>query len=126
MTGKSYGTPHDLASLYGKGRMHDQPEEVPVGYGDDLELGRPEEKATDRNTQDDFLGKDRLGVNGMKYDDNESDSIRPQYKGNSPLALEAKQIYLKNKTLIESLVKKITPDNSSIADSFLNEDKLKK
>ena len=100
MTGKSYGTPHDLASLYGKGRMHDQPEEVPVGYGSDLELGRPEEKATDRNTQDDNFGKDRLGAKGMKDDDNESDSIRPQYKGGSPLALEAKQIYLKNKTLI--------------------------
>ena len=126
MTGKSYGTPHDLASLYGKGRMHDQPEEVPVGYGSDLELGRPEEKATDRNTQDDNFGKDRLGAKGMKDDDNESDSIRPQYKGGSPLALEAKQIYLKNKTLIESLVKKVTPLNSSVADSFLDEDKLKK
>ena len=24
-TGKSYGTPHDLASLYGKGRMYSEP-----------------------------------------------------------------------------------------------------
>jgi len=107
VTGKSYGTPHDLASLYGKGRMYSDPDNIPVGYSDDLELGRPEEKATNRNTQDDNFGKDRLGVKGMKNDDNESDSIRPQYKGDSPLALEAKQVYLKNKTLIESVVKKI-------------------
>jgi hypothetical protein len=30
-TGKSYGTPHDLASLYGKGRMYSDPGNVPDG-----------------------------------------------------------------------------------------------
>ena len=125
VSGKSYGTPHDLASLYGKGRMYSEPENVPVGYGDDLELGRPKEKATTRNTQDDNFGKDRLGAKGMKNDDNESDSIRPQYKGGSPLALEAKQVYLKNKTLIESLGKRITAETSTLGDSLLDESKLK-
>lgn len=125
ITGKSYGTPHDLASLYGKGRMYSEPENIPVGYGDDLELGRPEEKVTDRNTQDDFLGKDRLGVKGMKNDDNESDSIRPQYKGNSPLALEAKQVYLKNKSLIESMVKKISNNEDKPKESLLDESQIR-
>jgi hypothetical protein len=125
MTGKSYGTPHDLASLYGKGRMYDQPENVPVGYGSDLELGRPEENPTDRNTQDDNFGKDRLGAKGMKNDDNESDSINPKPKGGSPLSLEAKQVYLKNRTLIESLGKKITAEISTLGDSLLDESKLK-
>jgi hypothetical protein len=125
VSGKSYGTPHDLASLYGKGRMYSEPENVPVGYGDDLELGRPEEKSTNRNTQDDNFGKDRLGAKGMKNDDNESDSIRPQYKGGSPLALEAKQVYLKNKTLIESLGKRVTAEISTLGDSLLDESKLK-
>ena len=37
-TGESYGTPHDLASLYGKGRYYDEPENVPAGY-DEKELG---------------------------------------------------------------------------------------
>jgi len=105
ITGKSYGTPHDLASLYGKGRMYSDPENVPAGYGDDVKLGRPKENPTDRNTQNDNFGKDRLGAKGMKNDDNESDSIKPQYKGGSPLALEAKQVYLKNKSLIEGLFK---------------------
>jgi len=105
--------------------MYDQPENVPVGYGDDLELGRPEEKATTRNTQDDNFGKDRLGAKGMKNDDNESDSINPKPKGGSPLSLEAKQIYLKNRTLIESLGKKVTAEISTLGDSLLDESKLK-
>jgi hypothetical protein len=125
VTGRSYGTPHDLASLYGKGRMHSAPENVPVGYGNDLKLGRPEEKSTNRNTQESPFGKDRLGSRGMKKDDNESDSIRPQYKGGSPLALEAKQVYLKNKTLIESLVKRVTPEKSNEGNSLLDENRLK-
>jgi len=127
VTGKSYGTPHDLASLYGKGRMYSEPENVPVGYGDDLKLGRPEEKSTDRNTQDDNFGKDRLGAKGMNDKDNENEQggIKPEFKGNSPLALEAKQIYLKNKSLIEGLVKKVTPEVNTIGESLLDESKLK-
>ena len=34
-TGKSYGTPHDLASLYGSGRMYSDPANVPDGYDKD-------------------------------------------------------------------------------------------
>ena len=121
-TGKSYGTPHDLASLYGRGRYEGA--SVPDGYDEKATLGRPEEKVTDRNTQDDFLGKDRLGAQGMKKDDNESDSIRPQYKG-SPLALEAKQVYLRNKSLIESLGKKVSVERDSTGESLLDEANLK-
>jgi len=113
-TGKSYGTPHDLASLYGRGRYEDN--SVPDGYDEKNPLGRPQEKVTDRNTQDDFLGKDRLGAKGMKADDNESDSIRPQYKGGSPLALETKQLF-------ESLDKKLSLKNKG--ESLLDESNIK-
>ena len=61
-TGRSFGTPHDLASLYGKGRAGmnvDGP--VPPGYDEKRPIGRPIEKASMINTQDDPLGKDRLG-----------------------------------------------------------------
>jgi hypothetical protein len=125
VTGKSYGTPHDLASLYGKGRMYSEPDNIPAGYGEDLELGRPEEKSTNRNTQDDTFGKDRLGAKGMKNDDNESDAIQPQYKGNSPLALEAKSVYLKNKSLIESLGKKVTLEKPKPGESLLDENQIR-
>jgi hypothetical protein len=125
VTGKSYGTPHDLASLYGKGRMYSEPDNVPVGYGDDVKMGRPEENPTDRNTQDDNFGKDRLGAKGMKKDDNESDSIKPEFKGGSPLALEAKQIYLKNKTLIEGMAKNIVFGDNKPKRSLLDEDQIR-
>jgi len=117
-SGKSYGTPHDLASLYGRGRYEDA--SVPAGYDEKAPLGRPEEKVSDRNTQDDNFGKDRLGARGMKKDDNESDSIKPQYKGGSPLALEAK---LKNKQLFESLNKKLNLENKG--ESLLDESNIK-
>jgi hypothetical protein len=59
-SGTSFGTPHDLASLYGKGRYG----EVPIGY-DEKEAGRPEEKVSDYGTQDHALGKDPIGKAGM-------------------------------------------------------------
>jgi hypothetical protein len=98
-SGKSYGTPHDLATLYGASRYGG----VPDGYDEDKEsLGRPKEKVTNINTQDNPFGKDRLGAIGMKIDDT-SNKINPGTKG-GPLALET----LQNKTLLESLDKKIS------------------
>jgi hypothetical protein len=122
VTGRSYGTPHDLASLYGQGRMQSDPANVPDGYGDDLKLGRPKTKSTTTNTQQNALGKDRLGNKGMKVDDNESDSIRPNFKGGSPLALEAKQVYLKNKSIIDTLSKNTS---KIITESLLDEKQIK-
>ncbi|MDB4453209.1 portal protein, partial [bacterium] len=97
-TGKSYGTPHDLASLYGKGRMYGAEGNVPDGYDEDkADLGRPKDK-TRRNKQDSNFGKDRLGSQNK---DNESDSIKPNFKG-GPLALEdARTTYVKNQRLFE-------------------------
>ena len=101
-SGQSYGTPHDLASLYGKGRYYDDPDNVPAGYNE-KELGRPEEKVSNINTQDGNFGKDRLGVDKMKGKENESDSLRPTYKGGSPLALEARTTYLQNKDMLKRI-----------------------
>ena len=85
-TRESYGTPHDLASLYGKGRMYSDPSDVPAGYDEDNEkpvLGRPKEKLTKRNTQDDNFGKDRLGVKGMKKDSNDTTDLGLTLEANS-------------------------------------------
>jgi hypothetical protein len=60
-SGKSYGTPHDLASLYGKGRNGELGGVVPPGYDEKRPVGRPEERASIVGTQEDPLGKDRLG-----------------------------------------------------------------
>ena len=100
-TGKSYGTPHDLASLYGRSRYEDG--EVPVGYDEKETLGRPVEKVTDRNTQDNAFGKDRIGASGMKKDNDESDSTKPKYQGGSPLALETKNTRNKNSKMFNDI-----------------------
>ena len=125
-TGNSYGTPHDLASLYGKGRYYGD-EEVPEGYNEkDPKLGRPEEKVSNINTQDNAFGKDRLGVKRMKGDENESNLIKPSYKGSSPLALEAKTIYTQN----QDMLKKIPLNRKQLVfeqdESLLDENQLRK
>ena len=89
-TGKSYGTPHDLASLYGIGRSQSDPANVPDGYNEKEPLGRPKEKASNINTQANAFGKDRLGVDGMKKDYNDNQRLKPNFQGGSPLALETK------------------------------------
>lgn len=125
VTGKSYGTPHDLASLYGKGRMGSNPENVPSGYDDDLKLGRPEEKSSNINTQGNALGRDRLGRADMKSDDQEGYG-RTNYKGGSPLALEtAQSVYQKNKTLIEGLSKVSLFPKETESITLLDENQLK-
>jgi len=121
-TGRSYGTPHDLASLYGRERYQDA--SVPDGYDEKKELGRPEEKSSNRNTQKDNFGKDRLGTKSMKVDDTEV-SIKTNYKGGSPLALEATKIELaKNKTLLEGLQKKLVFESDKAKESLLDESNL--
>ena len=132
-TGKSYGTPHDLASLYGKGRTMSDPGNVPDGYSeDDPKLGRPQDTITNRNKQDSNFGKDRLGVKGMKgKDKNDSDSIRPKFKG-GPLALEsaARISYLKNKDIFKSLEglskKQLIFEEDKDTSTLLDENQLKK
>jgi hypothetical protein len=89
-SGKSYGTPHDLASLYGKGRAGmnvDGP--VPPGYNEKRPVGRPEEKASIIGTQDHSMGKDRLGSkeNSPIYTANIPDEGSGTPKGGSILAL---------------------------------------
>ena len=113
-SGKSYGTPHDLAALYGASRYAGA--NLPDGYDEDLKLGRPSEKASSINTQDNMFGNDRLGNKGMKKGDatGEDKTLRNNFKGNSPLALET----LNKKSLIESLDKKLSikKEESSLLD----------
>ena len=113
-TGKSYGTPHDLASLYGKGRMYSDPSNLPDGYDeqttDKTPLGRPNEQPTNRDKQEGNFGKDRLGRKGMKKDYNDT-------KGSS-LALESNRIMVKYENMLKDI-----PLNKNV---LLSEDKVPK
>ncbi len=122
-TGKSYGTPHDLASLYGKGRMYSDPTNVPdpekYASDDKTVLGRPKEKASKRNTQDDNFGKDRLGVKGMKRDYNDTDK--------SPLAMENNSHFAKHQSMLKSIPtgKKLVFEQDNAKSSLLDESNIK-
>jgi len=125
-TGKSYGTPHDLASLYGKGRYEST--NVPVGYDEEKDYGRPSEKISDRNTQDNAFGKDRIGADGVKKDNDESDSIKPQYKGGSPLALETKNKRNRNVRMfndIKNQTKQMIFESDIRGNSLLDESQIR-
>jgi hypothetical protein len=115
-TGKSYGTPHDLASLYGKGRTISDPGNVPAGYEDDTTLGRPEKKVSNINTQDNVFGKDRLGRDSMKNDD--------QQKYNGKINENAQITYLKNKQFLTELDKKLVFQTDKAKESLLDENRL--
>ena len=134
-TGKSYGTPHDLASLYGSGRMYTDPGAVPKPEeyaSDDPKLGRPKETNVKRNTQGDNFGKDRLGVKRMKdTDKNDSNSIKNKFNGGSALALEsARTTYLRNKDIFKDLPqpskKQLVFEEDKDDTSLLDENQLKK
>ena len=128
-TGRSYGTPHDLASIYGKDRNQmNRQADVPLGYDEKPTLGRPIENATNRNTQDDNFGKDRLGSNSMKDIGLEPNPVRPEFKGGSPLAMEStKTEFLKNKQLLESLAssKKLVFDRDKQSEGLLDERQIR-
>jgi hypothetical protein len=65
-SGTSYGTPHDLASLYGNKRDKGVgPAQVPSGY-DEKEPGRPTTKHTTYGSDQSNLTRDPLGKKGLK------------------------------------------------------------
>ena len=121
-TGKSYGTPHDLASLYGKGRMYSDSGEVPEPetYDEKNPLGRPKEKVSKRNTQDDNFGKDRLGAKGMKKDYNDTNK--------NPLTLENNSRVLQHQSMLNKIPvnnKKLVFEQNSADESLLDEANIK-
>ena len=128
-SGQSYGTPHDLASMYGR-RATATPkgagkDEVPAGYSDDgkdtewgqpgPEGGRPREKASIYGTQDGLGGRDPLGVHGMK-------GGYPSDNDNVMENTSTKAIYYKNQNSLKSMVFEKKQEKEA---DMLNEDNIK-
>jgi hypothetical protein len=126
-SGKSYGTPHDLASLYGKGRNDSDPKNVPSGYDEDLPLGRPKDSITTIGKQDSNFGKDRLGVKRMKDTDKNDSSDSRTDTNKSGMALENAQVaFLKNKDMFSKMdKKKLIFEQDKDDTSLLDEKQLK-
>jgi hypothetical protein len=118
-SGQAYGTPHQIASMYGGyGNTNLANTEVPQGYdelnpNEPVKLpGRPEDKVSLINTSDDPLGRDRMGVYDLKSRPTTGeDALKIKYKGDSPLNLKenttTKAAYLRNKSVLEQLGRKV-------------------
>jgi hypothetical protein len=111
---QAYGTPHQIASLYGGNSNRTAASNVPLGYNelDPSEPipvpGRPKSKASFIGTAKDPLGRDRMGSYDMKAKpaDGEDATGKTKYIGGSPLALENKNthiVYHTNKSMFDKL-----------------------
>jgi len=86
-SGISYGTPHDLASLYGNKRDKAVgPAQVPTGY-DEKEPGRPVEKSQNYGSDKSNFSRDPLGKKGQEISKPEKQS-----DGNKVSTFEAKSL----------------------------------
>lgn len=114
-TGQSFGTPHDLASIYGR-----EQGELPAGYSEKETIGRPREKMSIIGTQEDPVGgRDRLGVHGMKGGF-PSDNENVKESINSTMA-----VFLRNKSIFPSVKQNIFEEEVEIQSNLLNEENIK-
>ena len=128
-SGMSYGTPHDLASMYGRRATSTpkggSPGDVPAGYEDPSsspgygepgpEGGRPQEKASIYGTQDGLGGRDPLGQHGMH-------GGYPSDNENVMENATTKAVYYKNKELLKKMVFNKKKETEA---EMLNEDNIK-
>jgi hypothetical protein len=127
-SGQTYGTPHDLASMYGR-RATNTPkggsqDELPAGYSETTpkhgepgpEGGRPLEKMSVYGTQDNPLGGiDPLGQHGMK-------GGYPSDNENVMENVTTNKVYLQNRDMLKSIVFEESSDKTP---DMLKEDNIK-
>ena len=134
-SGQAFGTPHQIASLYGGAGIHTAASNVPVGYDEKDPLhepkapGKPSTTTSITNTDNDPLGADRLGMQAYKNKETggENGSLKQKYQGGSPLALEntaARAQYLINKSMFEKIPVQRKVQLFETSD-LLNEDNIK-
>ena len=131
-SGVTYGTPHDLASMYGRRSVATpkggEPGAVPDGYSElepdkeqewgqpGPEGGRPREKASVYGTNDNPIGgRDPLGVHGMH-------GGFPSDNENVMENSSTKAVYFKNKEALKNIV--FSKDDAREPE-LLNEDNIK-
>jgi len=126
-SGMTYGTPHDLASMYGRRSVATpkggEPASLPKGYSETEpewgqpgpEGGRPVEKASVYGTNDGLGGRDPLGQHGMK-------GGYPSDNENVSENLTTNAVYHKNKEALKDIVFKKQTINEA---GLLDEDNIK-
>lgn len=113
ISGESYGTPHDLASVYSDGGKSGPDKDLPDGYDEKNPVGRPKEKASIFKSDDSAFGRDPLGSKGMKpetpFDKTRKDNIRA-------FALESSLRGLKDKKSKKVVIFEQKDSESSLLD----------
>jgi len=127
-TGKSYGTPHDIAMLQGISNVTTgNNDNIPKGY-DEKKQGRPKEKPSLYNTQEHPLGKDVTGKKAA-FDTPKPNPNQPEFKGGSPLALNfesTKTSFMQNKDMFARIPKKqIIFEGESDKPGMLSEENIR-
>ena len=113
-TGQSFGTPHDLASIYGR-----EQGELPAGY-DENKPGRPREKMSILGTNADPVGgRDRLGVQGMKGGfPSDNENVRENINNTM-------SVFLRNKNIFVTKKQNIFEEEIEKESDLLNEENIK-
>lgn len=114
-TGESFGTPHDLASMY-RGTT---PGDLPAGYDETNPEGRPRVKHSIKGTQEDPMGgRDRLGVHGMKGGyPSDNENVKESYASTNT-------VFLRNKTLFPVKKNLVFEETGKEESDLLNEDNI--
>ena len=136
-SGKSYGTPHDLASLYGR-RQGDQKGmpfgKVPAGFEDDTpgigeigpEGGRPKTHASHYGTNDGLGGRDPLGQHGMKGGfDSDNENVNEEESKSKIDNTLARTLFYQNKDVFSNKKQIIFENKEKEDDKLLDEAQIK-
>ena len=135
-SGKSYGTPHDLASLYGRrqGDVKGMPfGKVPAGFEDDTpgigeigpEGGRPKTHASHYGTNNGLGGRDPLGQHGMKGGfDSDNENVNEQESTSKIDNTLAKTLFYQNKDMFNDKKQIIFENKEEENDKLLDESQI--
>ena len=135
-SGKSYGTPHDLASLYGRrqGDVKGMPfGKVPAGFEDDTpgigeigpEGGRPKTHASHYGTNKGLGGRDPLGQHGMKGGfDSDNENVNEQETANKIDNTLARSLFYQNKDMFNDKKQIIFENKEEENDKLLDESQI--
>jgi len=123
-SGVTYGTPHDLASMYGRRGM-DTPK-LPVGYDETNPVGRPEKYSSTYGTHDSPFGRDSLGTHDMKGGyDNEEDSEITVTEESKVDNYNTKSVFYQNRHLFQPKKKLIFEEKKEEESGLLDESNIK-
>ena len=135
-SGKSYGTPHDLASLYGR-RQGDEKGQpfgtLPAGFEDDTpgigkigpEGGRPRTHASNYGTNDGLGGRDPLGQHGMKGGfDSDNENVNESESNIKVDNTLARTLFYQNKDMFNNKKQIIFENSKEEEDKLLDESQI--